>query len=177
MDKDTFRSLWSKILEQGNSQKHSVRNTYKSREMTFSHDITVFPQRQTFSSDGAIQSDHPSSTDTFSENSTVSPDENPVNVDSIRQTFSGDSTKNPQDPAEKVTFSAKETTPPKNSTPVHTDFYVEKDYQNYQEINRGGMGIIYQAEQTKLKREIAIKKTLPQVEKNKFLAESLVQRI
>ncbi|BBM86261.1 protein kinase domain-containing protein [Candidatus Uabimicrobium amorphum] len=151
MDNDTFRSLWSKILEQDNSQKHSVRNTYKSKEMTFSHDITLFPQQQTFSGDNTIHS-APLSTDTFSEDSTVS--------------F--------KDSAEKVTFSATETTAPQSRKRIQASFNTEQNYQNYQEINRGGMGIIYRAEQTKLKREIAIKKTLPQVEKNKFLAESLV---
>ncbi|BBM86278.1 serine/threonine-protein kinase [Candidatus Uabimicrobium amorphum] len=192
MDNDTFRSLWSKILEQDSSSKHSVRNTYKSKEMTFSHDITVFPAQQTFSGDGTIHStpatdtfsedsgdgkilaDHPSPTDTFSEDSTVSPEESFASNDVLEDTSSQDATVTPEDSAEKVTFSATETTAPKSRARIQASFNTEEDYQNYQEINRGGMGIIYRAEQTKLKREIAIKKTLPQVEKNKFLAESLV---
>ncbi|BBM86277.1 serine/threonine-protein kinase [Candidatus Uabimicrobium amorphum] len=189
MDNDTFRSLWSKILEQDSSSKHSVRNTYKSKEMTFSHDITVFPAQQTFSDDGTIHAENPSPTDTFSQDVTIPPQESTSTfsgdstVDSLEDTaesqnasdtFSEDATMDTEDHTKKVTFSATETTAPANAPQTKVTFQNELDYQNYQEINRGGMGIIYRVEQTKLKREIAIKKTLPQVEKNKFLAESLV---
>ncbi|BBM86276.1 protein kinase domain-containing protein [Candidatus Uabimicrobium amorphum] len=91
-----------------------------------------------------------------------------------QQTFSENATVSMEDNIEKVTFSAIETAAPKNVSKTQPDLDTKHDYKNYQEINRGGMGIIYRAEQTKLKREIAIKKTLPQVEKSKFLAESLV---
>ncbi|BBM86279.1 serine/threonine-protein kinase [Candidatus Uabimicrobium amorphum] len=143
MDNDTFRSLWSKILEQDSS--------HKSKEKTFSHDMTVPPQEQTFSGDGTVPPDSPSPTDTFSEDATVQP----------------------EDAVKKMTHSVTETTSPDLST-VQANFNVDQDYQNYEEINRGGMGIIYKAEQTKLQREVAIKKLIPGTEANKFLSESLV---
>ncbi|BBM86264.1 protein kinase domain-containing protein [Candidatus Uabimicrobium amorphum] len=186
MDNDTFRSLWSKILKQHSSQKQSIRDTYKSKEMTFSQDITLFPQQQTFSGDDTIHSGSPltntfsndgtiytknrSPVDTFSEDSTVSPGENSEN--NTRDTFSEDATVSSENSIAEVTSSIESTL--QNKERIQTTFDTEKDYQNYQEINRGGMGIIYRAEQVKLKRKIAIKKILSQVDKNKFLAESLV---
>ncbi|BBM86282.1 serine/threonine-protein kinase [Candidatus Uabimicrobium amorphum] len=176
MDNDTFRSLWSKILEQDSLHKGSTKNNYKSEEMTFSHDITASPQQQTFSGDGTLSPNSPSSAtpdtydNTFSGDSTVSSQDK----DSPRETFSENATLNSEDIEKKVTFSATETTAGKNESQVQVEFNATQDYQNYQEINRGGMGIIYKAEQTKLKREIAIKKTLPDADRGKFLAESLV---
>ncbi|BBM86131.1 serine/threonine-protein kinase [Candidatus Uabimicrobium amorphum] len=48
------------------------------------------------------------------------------------------------------------------------------DYNNIQEINRGGMGIIYKAFQRKLHREVALKKILDARQGKQFVAEALV---
>ncbi|BBM86263.1 protein kinase domain-containing protein [Candidatus Uabimicrobium amorphum] len=152
MDEKQFRTLWSKVVTPEVLDSDKISETYKSESMSYSHNITVFPQQQTFSDNGTIHSHNPSPADTFSEDGTV----------------------HCETPVDQATFSTRETTSPKDKAQIQTSLPAEEDYENYQEINRGGMGIIYKAEQKKLKREIAIKKTLPQMEKNKFVAESLV---
>ncbi|BBM86265.1 serine/threonine-protein kinase [Candidatus Uabimicrobium amorphum] len=165
MDNDTFRTLWSKILTQDHSQNDFKGTQLKPEEMTYSHNITVSPQQNTFSGSDTKYLDNCSPTSTFSEESTVSLPDNDSSCQASKL--------NIKDVEENATFSTNETIAPGKSK-VQINFTAEQDYQNYEEINRGGMGIIYKAEQTKLKREIAIKKTLPGADKNKFLAESLV---
>ncbi|BBM86262.1 serine/threonine-protein kinase [Candidatus Uabimicrobium amorphum] len=150
MDEKQFRTLWSKVVTPEVLDSDKISETYKSKDASFSSSLRVSAQ-QTFSGDETIHSNDPPAAGTFSGNPTVHAED-----------------------AARVTFSAQETFDSRSTAPNKKNFGLQQDYQNYQEINRGGMGIIYKAEQTKLKREIAIKRTLPQVEKNKFLAESLV---
>ncbi|BBM86222.1 serine/threonine protein kinase [Candidatus Uabimicrobium amorphum] len=160
MDKGEFRLLWAKIIEGDSSKQHSVRHTYKSKEMTFSNEITLYSsnESQTFSDDQTLNPSD-ATLKTFSGSSTI--------VEKTPQeTFSDGATVSAQDTLGKVNCNVGLET--KTSTEAHPD------YRNYKEIDRGGMGIIYRVEQKKLKREIAVKKMLPGVDKKKFLAESLV---
>ncbi|BBM86204.1 serine/threonine-protein kinase [Candidatus Uabimicrobium amorphum] len=111
---------------------------------------------------------------------------------SSEMTFSQVVTVFPED--EESTFSSKETIAPglntfseKNTVApqpfieqnlasqiLPTQLAFQKNYQDFKEINRGGMGVIYCAQQSKFDREVAIKKMLPSAQKDKFLAESLV---
>lgn len=48
---------------------------------------------------------------------------------------------------------------------------IEK-YENFEEISRGGMGIIYEAKQKKLKRQIAVKRKTQSASSQKFISEA-----
>ncbi|BBM86333.1 serine/threonine-protein kinase [Candidatus Uabimicrobium amorphum] len=111
---------------------------------TFSDKNTIVPQ---------------DATDTFSSKDTISPENS-------KETFSDNKTITSSENPEKE----KAYTKTKIEVPLDT----KQDYTDLKEINRGGMGIIYQARQKKLKRDIAIKKMLSDKGKEKFLAESLV---
>ncbi|BBM86184.1 hypothetical protein [Candidatus Uabimicrobium amorphum] len=133
MDNNVFRSLWSKIIEDSQN-KNSSQSTYRSNTMTFSNDITVDPNKvveETFSNSETVA---PHSSNTFSEDKTILQQQN-------------------------KTFSKEETIAPVLQSQINVDS--KSDYQNFKEINRGGMGIIYEAQQNKLKRDVAIKKMLP----------------
>ncbi|BBM86223.1 serine/threonine-protein kinase [Candidatus Uabimicrobium amorphum] len=157
-----FRSQWEKILQE--VKNYSVRDTYKSKKITFSGDITIFSEKksQTFSHDKTIDSKNNCVQQTFSGNVTLQDNKG-------GETFSESRTVATKNKLGAVEFDDSSTSKDKNSK-----IELHQDYKNYKEINRGGMGIIYKAQQVKLKREVVIKKILPGVAKNKFIAESLV---
>ncbi|BBM86176.1 serine/threonine protein kinase [Candidatus Uabimicrobium amorphum] len=147
MKDSEFKSLWTKVVSTELLKGNEISTTYKSKNMAFSNDTTVFPDKVT---------------ETFSSSETIAP-HNPNN------TFSEDKTIAQQN----ETFSKEETIAlASQSQQIRVDS--NSGYQDFKEINRGGMGVIYCARQSKLSRDVAVKKMLPEAQKNKFLAESLV---
>ncbi|BBM86190.1 protein kinase domain-containing protein [Candidatus Uabimicrobium amorphum] len=100
--------------EQDNSRKHTVHKSCKSQEVTFSQDITVFPEQQTFSGDGTIHSNS-APTDTFSDDRTIH-SENLSPTD----TFSGDGTIHSENLSPTDTFSGDGTIHSENLSPTNT---------------------------------------------------------
>ncbi|BBM86185.1 protein kinase domain-containing protein [Candidatus Uabimicrobium amorphum] len=149
MKNSEFKSLWTKVVGAELLKSNEVSATYKSNNMSFSNDITMLPDdiaAETFSSSETVAPHN--SSHTFSEENTIAQQQN--------ATFSKEETIAPVSQSQQINLNCK------------------SDYQNFREINRGGMGIIYEAQQSKLKRKIAIKKMLANAPKEKFLAESLV---
>ncbi|BBM86205.1 protein kinase domain-containing protein [Candidatus Uabimicrobium amorphum] len=75
MDDATFKSLWEKIVDRESLQGDKVNDTYKTQD-TFSHNVTIFPEQKTKTSNNS------DTKQTFSESQTITP----------RDTFSKETT-------------------------------------------------------------------------------------
>ncbi|BBM86130.1 protein kinase domain-containing protein [Candidatus Uabimicrobium amorphum] len=150
--KDNFRYIWQKLANDDNLEDvKEIYHTYRPPQETYSNFSTL---KHTFSQEATLHSES-----TFSEGETLAP-----------ETFSQEETQ-----ASTSTFSENATIASQKSLNVdEPSANKNKEYDDLEKINQGGMGVIFKACQTILNRDVAIKKVLGKAQQEKFMAEALV---